>query len=89
MSKFSPDLHYLIPFTDAAKGKHPRGYSGAAVWWESNEPQIVWRPTFKFAGICTRCYYPDGIVEQVVKASIVRRFVEEVFGKIERVSDRE
>jgi hypothetical protein len=76
---FDPDIHYLIPFEEAAKGKHPRGYSGAAAWWESDQQQLVWRPNFKFAGICTSCY-KNGSIEQVVKASVVRRFVEEVLG---------
>lgn len=79
MPDFDPELHYLIPFEDAAKGKQPHGYSGAGAWWESDEKQVVWAPNFKFAGICT-CCYKKGSVEQVVKASVVRRFVEEVFG---------
>jgi hypothetical protein len=79
MPDFDPERHYLIPFADATVGRHPRGYSGAAVWWESDESQVVWAPNFKFAGICT-CCYKKGSVEQVVKASVVRRFVEEVFG---------
>jgi hypothetical protein len=49
------------------------------MWWESDQKQTVWRPNFKFAGICTACY-KRGSVVQVVKASVVRRFLEEVFG---------
>ena len=76
---FDPDRHYLVPYEDASKGKHPRGISGAAMWWESDEKQIVWRPNFEFAGVCTACYR-GGTVVQVVKASVVRRFLEEIFG---------
>ncbi len=76
---FDSKLHYLVPFIDARKSQHPRGYSGAAMWWESDQHKQVWRPAFKFAGICTS-WYPKRRLEQVVKASVVRRFVEEVFG---------
>jgi hypothetical protein len=79
ITDFDPDRHFLIPYDDAARGKHPRGISGAAMWWESDQKQTVWRPNFKFAGICTACY-KRGSVVQVVKASVVRRFLEEVFG---------
>jgi len=77
---FSEELHYLVPFERAAEGKHPHGYSGGATWWESDKMPIVWHPNFKFAGTCTSCYKNGGI-EQVIKASVVRKFVEEVFGK--------
>ncbi len=57
---------------------YPRGISDAAMWWESDQKQIIWRPHFKFAGVCTACY-KRGTVVQVVKASVVRRFLEKVF----------
>lgn len=79
ITAFDPQRHYLVPFPDAADGRHPLGISGGAMWWETNLHQIVWRPNFKFAGICTSCY-KRGALEQVVKASVVRRFLEEVFG---------
>ena len=41
---------------------------------------IVWHPNFKFAGTCTS-WYPNPALEQVVKASVVLKFIEEVFGK--------
>lgn len=75
---FDSSIHYLIPFADAAEGKHPRGYSGAAVWWESDKPEVIWRPNFKFAGICTSCY--KGKMEKVIKGSAVVRFIEETLG---------
>jgi hypothetical protein len=78
-TSFDPDAHYLVPFEDAAKGKHPRGISGAATWWETDQKRIIWRPSFKFSGACVASY-KDGAVVQVVKASVVRRFLEEVFG---------
>jgi hypothetical protein len=37
------------------------------------------RPNFEFTGVCTACY-KRGPVVQVVKASVVRSFLEEVFG---------
>ncbi len=78
ITDFDQDRHYLAPY-DTGNSKHARGISGAAMWWESDLNRTVWSPNFKFAGICTACY-KRGSVVQVVKASIVRRFLEEVFG---------
>jgi hypothetical protein len=78
ITAYNPDRHYLVPYTHPVS-KHPLGFSGAAMWWESDEKQLIWKPNFKFAGICT-CCYKKGTVEQVVKASVVRQFLEEVFG---------
>lgn len=75
---FDSERHYLIPYEATAEGKHPKGISGAAVWAQSNEKQIVWTASFKFAGICTSCY-KDGNLEKIVKASTVRRFLIETF----------
>jgi hypothetical protein len=78
ITDFNPERHYLVPYGNSGS-KRPHGISGAAMWWESDQKVLVWRPNFKFAGICTACY-KRGSVVQVVKASIVRRFLEEVFG---------
>jgi hypothetical protein len=78
ITAFDADHHYLIPYASSAS-KHPAGYSGAAMWWEMDEQMTVWRPRFKFAGICV-CTYKDGTVIQVIRASVVRRFLEETFG---------
>lgn len=75
---FDPDRYYLVPY-DHPSSQHPGGFSGAAAWWESDKPLLVWNPTFKFAGICTHCY-KDGTIERIVKASAVRSFLEEVLG---------
>lgn len=75
-----PDKHYLVPYDGADVSKHPRGFSGAAVWWESDEKKIIWRPNFKFAGTVTHSY-KDGRIVRVVKASVVRRFLAELFGQ--------
>lgn len=74
-----PASHYLIPYDGAGVSKHPGGFSGAAVWWESDEKHLIWRPNFKFAGTCTHSH-KDGTILRVIKASAVRRFLEEVFG---------
>lgn len=77
---FDADRHYLIPY-DHPESKHPRGFSGAAAWWEPADPQRVWRPNFKFAGVCTHCYERRSpILERIIKASAVRRFLEEALG---------
>lgn len=78
-SEFEPDRHYLVPFAGATEGKHPEGYSGGGAWWESDQPELIWRANYKFAGICTSCYRA-GSYEQIVRASAVRRFVEETLG---------
>jgi hypothetical protein len=78
---FDPDLHYLAPY-ERHDSKHPKGFSGAAAWWESDQPispKQVWKPSLVFAGICTSCY-KDGAIEQIAKASAVRKFLEETFG---------
>jgi hypothetical protein len=72
---YDPDRHYLVPYDHP---KRPEGFSGAAAWWENNQHKQVWKADFKFAGICT-CCYKNGTVEQIVKASVVRRFLSEVF----------
>jgi len=78
---FTPDRHYLVPYVHPTSN-HPRGFSGAAAWCEPEKPQQgVWRPDFKFAGVCTHCYKnANPILERIVKASAVRKFLEEVFG---------
>jgi hypothetical protein len=71
---YDPARHYLVPYDHP---KHPKGFSGAAAWWESDQHKQVWKPDFKFGGICTSCY-KNGTVEQIVRASVVRRFLQEV-----------
>lgn len=76
---FDSEKHYLIPFELSKQGKHPRGISGAAVWLQSKDKQIVWTPKFSFSGICTSCY-KDGSIEQIVKSAVVQRFLTDEFG---------
>lgn len=72
--------HYVIPYGDGGGvSKHPRGVSGAAVWWESDKKEMIWRANFKFAGTATHCHKKGSMV-RVVKASAVRLFLAEVFG---------
>lgn len=80
ITAYDAERHYLVPY-EHNLSKHPLGFSGAAMWWESDQKQIVWRPNFLFAGVCT-CCYKKGSIEQVVKASTVRRFICEVFGSV-------
>ena len=47
------------------------------------EHHPLWAVRVRFSGICT-CCYRDGSIEQIVKASVVRRFLEEVFGFAEK-----
>jgi hypothetical protein len=72
--------HYLMPYDGAGVSKHPRGVSGAAVWWESDKKELIWRANFRFAGTATHCH-KKGSVVRVVKASVVRRFLAELFGE--------
>jgi len=76
---FDGDRHYLFSYQLADEGSLPPGISGAAAWVQGQPEGPIWTPTFTFAGICTHAY-KDGRVERVTKASIVRRFLEEVFG---------
>lgn len=72
--------HYLIAYDGVGVSKHPGGVSGAAVWWESDKKEIIWRPNFKFAGTATHCH-KKGLIVRVVKASVVRRFLVELFNE--------
>jgi hypothetical protein len=76
-SGFDAERHFLIPYEHSEKGMRPEGISGAGVWVEAEKPHVIWTASFKFAGICTSCY--RGTVEQIVKASAVRKFLTEVF----------
>jgi hypothetical protein len=78
-NKFDPARHYLTTYEPIEARTHPSGISGAAVWSESDAPQVVWAARLRFAGICTSCYR-DGSVEQIVRASVVRQFLTDVFG---------
>jgi hypothetical protein len=78
-NKFDPTRHYLTTYEPTEPGTHPGGISGAAVWIESKEKQAVWAARLQFAGICTSCYR-DGSIEQIVRASVVRQFLTDVFG---------
>jgi len=77
ITNFDPNRHYLIPYA-CSGSKHPRGVSGAATWWETDQEMLAWRPEFKFAGTCV-CAYSKGTIIQVIKASVVRRFLKEIF----------
>jgi|SRR5271166_479456 len=79
ITAFEASRHYLMPYNAAPMSEHPRGVSGAAAWWEPSGKETIWRPRLDFAGICV-CTYKKGEVVQVVKASVVRQFLEEVFG---------
>jgi hypothetical protein len=83
---FNADRQYLIPYELAVQGKHPRGISGAAVWVPAHGEHTVWAARLKFAGICTSCYR-NGTIEQIVKASVVRQFLTEVFGDANDTAD--
>ena len=77
--QFDPDRHLLIPYEPAKDGKLPDGISGAAVWTESDHRHPVWSAKYRFAGICTSSY-KGGTIEQVVKASVMRKFLADVLG---------
>jgi hypothetical protein len=83
ITEHSVARHYLVPYKHDAS-THPGGISGGAVWWEPEGKMIVWRPRFHFAGVCLAVYmkgysHHRGPVIQVLKASVVRRFLRETF----------
>jgi hypothetical protein len=84
ITEYDSAKHYLIPYADSERGFDPLGFSGAATWCESERELAVWRPSFKFAGICS-CCYEKGAKEQVIKASAVKRFLEELFGPTAKI----
>jgi hypothetical protein len=80
-----PQRRYLVPY-DSPHSEVAHGMSGAGVWVPqmSNLPSL-WTPTFAFAGICISVYEKGysahkGPVIEVVKASVVRKFLIETFG---------
>jgi hypothetical protein len=75
------DRHYLIPYDLPGVSNHPRGISGAPVWWESDKRELIWRANLIFAGTCTHSHR-NGTRVRIVKASAVRRFLAEVFGDL-------
>jgi hypothetical protein len=82
-SGFNPAMHYLIEYEPGKQGKHPKGISGAAVWSMDSATSTIWVPRLKFSGICTSAY-KNGTIEKMVKASVVNRFLREVFGSKKR-----
>lgn len=80
-----PGRQYFIKY-DSPHSTNAHGMSGAGVWFpKMSYPPGVWSPTFSFAGICISVYDKGysahrGPVVEVVKASVVRTFLEETFG---------
>lgn len=75
--------HYLVAY-NSNLSQQAHGMSGAAIWMPDIRG-IVWSPNFRFAGTCINTFKKGykahrGPVVQVVKASVVRRFLEEEFG---------
>src|SRR5436190_6098351 len=77
-----PGRHSLVPYEIPAMSHHPRGVSGSAAWWESDEKLQVWRPNFRFAGICTHCHR-EGRVLRIVRPHVVREFLNGLLGNPE------
>jgi len=75
---FDPQRHFLVPYEIPHMSSHPRGFSGAAAWWESDEKQTIWRPNFKFAGTCTHSNR-EGTVLRIVRAPLILKFLSEIF----------
>jgi hypothetical protein len=75
--------HYMVSYTSALS-QQPHGMSGAAMWVPDMRG-MIWSPKFLFAGTCISVYMKGyschrGPVLQVVRASVVRKFLEETFG---------
>lgn len=79
--RFDASRRYLTTYEPTESGTHPSGISGAAVWIESKEKQAVWAARLRFAGVCTDCNR-DGTIEQIIRASVVRQFLRDVFGEL-------
>lgn len=71
-----PQSHFLLEYNIKHQSQHPRGFSGAAALWESDEKHLVWRPNFKFAGTVTHSHR-NGSLIRVVRAPLVLRFLQE------------
>jgi hypothetical protein len=79
------ERQFLVKY-DSPHSVKAHGMSGTGVWVPTMmNLQGVWRPSYSFAGICINVWSKGysacrGPVVEVVKASIVRKFLEETFG---------
>ena len=55
---YRPRSNFLLRFIHAKEGKHPGGYSGAAVWYHGPTPKPgLWSPNLAMVGMITH-YFP-------------------------------
>lgn len=80
LSGFNRDSHFLLRFSPSFPGGRPDGYSGAGVWFALGGPgsRAVWSADPMLAGVQTHGYRESGLL-RVVKASVVKAFIEEAF----------
>ena len=73
---FDPDRHFLTHYTEAEtyRDASPKGISGAAMWFLSNESLSVWYPKLDIAGVGIG-WYKDRQLLQIVQREIVEEFL--------------
>src|SRR5262245_10582474 len=74
---FDPDIHFLTHYTEAEThpDASPRGISGAAMWFLSNESLSVGYPKLDIAGVGISWYKGQQPVLQIVQREIVEEFL--------------
>ena len=84
LSGFDAREHLLVEFEPRSEGRTAFGYSGSGVWHQhpgaklgAQDRSFFWSPEPVLAGVETHAYCSSGLV-RVVKAGIVRQFLEDV-----------
>ena len=77
-SPYDADRHYLANWRPAENLK-PYGFSGAAMWSIHFPATPISKIDLLFAGVATH-FYSSYEAERIIKASVVRKFLQETFG---------
>ncbi len=77
-SPFDPDSHYLTTWVAPANLK-PSGFSGTGLWKVSQSSSPLLKFDLEFAGVPTH-FYAQYSMERVIKASVVREFLQQQLG---------
>jgi hypothetical protein len=77
---YDPDRHFLISWDVDDEKLGMKGFSGAATWTDRPvKDKELWSPKLFLTGMVTH-YYARIKVGRMIKASVLKKFLEEVFG---------
>jgi hypothetical protein len=85
---YDPEKHFLIEWKVNDPSMTMHGFSGAATWTDNAIPKTeLWAAKLFYGGMCTH-YYSGIKLGRVIKASVVKTFLEEVFNPIQNSDER-